>query len=219
MTARRLVLWRHGRTSWNSINRFQGQEDVSLDEVGIDQVRRAAQTLIGLKPTHIIASDLERAHNTALALAELAGLDVVTNPDLRETYAGAWQGLTRSEIMAQYPDDFAAWGGDPNIRPGGGETAKEVSDRVTRAIEKALEDVPAGGTLVVASHGGALRAALGQLLALDPTQWTALGVLANAQWSMLIELDEKMPRPAGLKWRLQEYNAGSLPEPAMGDDR
>jgi probable phosphoglycerate mutase len=64
-----------------------------------------------------------------------------------------------------------------------------------------------------------LRAALGQLLALEPTQWTALGVLANAQWSMLIELDEKMPRPAGLKWRLQEYNAGSLPEPAMGDDR
>ena len=219
MTARRLVLWRHGRTSWNSINRFQGQEDVSLDEVGVDQVRRAAQTLIGLKPTHIIACDLERAHNTALALAELAGLDVVTNPDLRETYAGAWQGLTRSEIMEQYPEDFAAWGGDPNIRPGGGETAKEVSDRVTRAIEKALEDVPAGGTLVVASHGGALRAALGQLLALDPTQWTALGVLANAQWSMLIELDEKMPRPAGLKWRLQEYNAGSLPEPAMGDDR
>lgn len=219
MTARRLVLWRHGRTSWNSINRFQGQENVPLDDVGVDQVRRAAQTLIGLKPTHIIASDLERAHNTALALAELAGLDVVTNPDLRETFAGEWQGLTRAEIIEKYPEDFAVWGGDPHVRPGGGETAIEVSRRVTRAIEQALEGVPAGGTLVVASHGGALRAALGQLLALDPQQWTALGVLANAQWSMLIELDEKMPRPAGLKWRLQEYNAGSLPEPAMGDDR
>lgn len=219
MTARRLVLWRHGRTTWNSISRFQGQEDVPLDEVGVDQARRAAQILMGLKPTHIIASDLVRAHHTALALAELAGLDVVTNPDLRETYAGTWQGLTRQEIMSQFPQEFAAWGGDSDIRPGGGETRIEVADRVTRAIDEALQNVSSGGTLVVASHGGALRAALGRLLALEPAQWTALGVLANAQWSVLVELDENIPRPADLRWRLQEYNAGSLPEPAMGDDR
>ena len=219
MTARKLVLWRHGRTSWNSENRFQGQADIGLDDVGIDQVRRAAQTLIGMKPTHIVASDLERAHNTALALAELAGIDVVTDPDLRETFAGTWQGLTRTEIIERYPEDFAAWGGDSDMRPGGGETRIEVADRVIRGIERHLATVPAGGTLVVASHGGALRAALGRLLALEPSQWTALGVLSNAQWSVLVELDESIPRPAALRWRLQEYNAGSLPEPAIGDDR
>ena len=219
MSGRRLVLWRHGRTEWNSINRFQGQEDVPLDDVGRDQVRRAAQTLIGLKPTHIVASDLTRAHDTALALAELATLSVTTDSDLRETFAGKWQGQTRAEILAQWPDEFHAWGGDSDVRPGGGETRLEVADRVTRGIERALKDVPDGGTLVVASHGGALRAALGRLLALDPAQWTALGVLANAQWSVLVELDEHIPRPPGLQWRLQEYNAGSLPEPAMGDDR
>ncbi|CAB4337584.1 unannotated protein [freshwater metagenome] len=219
MTARRLVLWRHGRTSWNSISRFQGQEDVPLDEVGMDQVRRAAQILIGLKPTHIVASDLVRAHKTALALAELTGIEVVTDPDLRETFAGTWQGLTRQEIIAKYPQDFAAWGGDSDVRPGGGETRIEVAQRVIRAIDGALASVPAGGTLVVASHGGALRAALGRLLALEPAQWTALGVLSNAQWSVLVELDENIPRPEGLRWRLLEYNAGSLPEPAMGDDR
>lgn len=219
MSSRRIVLWRHGRTSWNSINRFQGQEDVPLDEVGKDQVRRAAQTLIGLKPTHIIASDLERARDTAQALADIAGLKISLDPDLRETFAGSWQGLTRNEIIERYPDDFAAWGGDSDMRPGGGETRLEVAERVTRGIAKGLELVPPGGTLIVASHGGALRAALGRLLALEPSQWTALGVLANAQWSVLAELDENIPRPAGLHWRLQEYNAGSLPEPAMGDDK
>ncbi len=219
MKNRRIVLWRHGRTAWNSINRFQGQEDVPLDEVGIDQARRAAQTLIGLKPAKIISSDLERARITAQALASLAGLEVLTDPDLRETYAGVWQGLTRAEIMERFPQEFAAWGGDSDIRPGGGETRLEVAHRVTRAIENALSDVPENGTLVVASHGGALRAGLGRLLGLEPAQWAALGVLANAQWTVLTELDELTPRPRGLNWRLQEYNAGSLPEPAMGDDQ
>ena len=219
MSNRRIVLWRHGRTSWNSINKFQGQEDVPLDEVGLDQVRRAAQTLIGMKPVKIVASDLERARVTAEALGELAGIPVLTDPDLRETFAGVWQGLTRAEIIERFPDDFAAWGGDSDIRPGGGETRLEVADRVIRAIDRALVDVPANGTLVIASHGGALRAGLGRLLGLQPAQWAALGVLANAQWTVLTELDPATPRPAGLEWRLQEYNAGSLPEPAIGDDK
>lgn len=190
-----------------------------LDEVGLDQVRRAAQTLIGLKPTKIVSSDLERARVTAESLANLAGLEVQTDPDLRETFAGVWQGLTRTEIIERFPQEFAAWGGDSDIRPGGGETRLEVADRVTAAIERALIDVPESGTLVVASHGGALRAGLGRLLGLAPAQWAALGVLANAQWTVLTELDELTPRPVGLNWRLQEYNAGSLPEPAMADDK
>lgn len=219
MKNRRIVLWRHGRTSWNSINRFQGQEDVPLDEVGLDQVRRAAQTLISLKPSKIIASDLERARVTGEALATLAGLPIHIDADLRETFAGVWQGLTRTEIIERFPEEFAAWGGDSDVRPGGGENRLEVADRVIRAINNALVDVPENGTLVVASHGGALRAGLGRLLGLEPAQWAALGVLANAQWTVLTELDQATPRPAGLNWRLQEYNAGSLPEPAMGDDK
>lgn len=190
-----------------------------LDEVGFDQVRRAAQTLVGLQPTHIVSSDLSRALDTARALARLAELEVQVDPDLRETFAGQWQGLTKTELMERFASDYSAWGGDSNVRPGGGETRLEVAQRVMRAINGALTSVPDGGTLVVASHGGALRAGLGRLLALEPAQWTALGVLANAQWTVLQELDENIPRPPGLQWRLAEYNAGSLPEPVMGDDR
>jgi probable phosphoglycerate mutase len=219
MRARRLVLWRHGQTVWNAENRHQGQIDIPLNDVGREQARHAAQTLLAMKPTHVIASDLERARETGRILSELAGINLTVDKRLRETFAGEWQGMTRDEIIAKYPADYAAWGGDSEIRPGGGETRWEVSDRVVEAIESALLDIPAGGTLVVASHGGALRSALGRLLGLDPRQWTILGVLANAQWSVLTELDENMPKLPDLKWRLQEYNAGSLPEPAIGDDK
>lgn len=219
MSARRLVLWRHGQTLWNAENRHQGQIDIPLNDVGREQARHAAQTLVAMKPTRIIASDLERALETGQILADLAGINLSTDERLRETFAGEWQGMTRDEIVAKYPADYAAWGGDSEIRPGGGETRWEVSQRVVAAIEDALLNIPAGGTLVVASHGGALRSALGRLLGLDPRQWTILGVLANAQWSVLSELDENMPKLPDLKWRLQEYNAGSLPEPAIGDDK
>lgn len=219
MSARRLVLWRHGQTLWNADNRHQGQIDIPLNDVGREQARHAAQTLLAMKPTHVIASDLERAFETGQILADLAGVSLSTDERLRETFAGEWQGMTRDEIVAKFPADYAAWGGDSEIRPGGGETRWEVSQRVVAAIEDALLNIPAGGTLVVASHGGALRSALGRLLGLDPRQWTILGVLANAQWSVLSELDENMPKLPDLKWRLQEYNAGSLPEPAIGDDK
>jgi probable phosphoglycerate mutase len=219
MRARRLVLWRHGQTVWNAESRHQGQIDIPLNDVGREQARHAAQTLLAMKPTHVIASDLERALETGRTLSDLAGIGLTVDERLRETFAGEWQGMTRDEIVAKYPADYAAWGGDSEIRPGGGETRWEVSDRVVAAIESALVNIPAGGTLVVASHGGALRSALGRLLGLDPRQWTILGVLANAQWSVLTELDENMPKLPDLKWRLQEYNAGSLPEPAIGDDK
>ena len=106
---RRLILWRHGQTSWNVERRFQGSTDVDLTEVGVSQDRRAARLLAGLKPDAIIASDLMRAARTAAELAVLTGLEVTHDEALRETYAGVWQGLTHEEIIARYGEEYAAW--------------------------------------------------------------------------------------------------------------
>src|SRR5512141_1224314 len=100
MLSRRVVLWRHGRTAWNAETRFQGTTDVALDEVGVAQAERAARDLATLAPYRIVSSDLERARVTAETLAAMVGLTVETDPALRETYAGTWQGLTRDEIVA-----------------------------------------------------------------------------------------------------------------------
>ncbi len=215
MGERRIVLWRHGRTAWNAERRFQGQSDIELDDEGRAQAERAAGLLVHLQPDRIIASDLSRAFETARALGSLTGIDVTPDARLRETFAGEWEGLRRPELLDRYGEEVAKWASDSDARPGGGETRIEVAERMVAAIDQAMSTLRDGGTLVVATHGGSARAAIGALLELPPAQWACLGVLSNCAWSILTENSTGF----GPAWRLQEYNAGSLPTPALADDR
>lgn len=209
-SGRRVVLWRHGQTAWNIQRRFQGSTDVPLDDFGLAQARRSARLLAALEPQAIIASDLARARATAAELAQLTGLEVTHDADLRETYAGEWQGLTHDEIVERFGEEYAAWKRGEPVRRGGGELETEVADRAAPVVERSLEKLPENGTLVVVSHGGTIRTTIGRLLDLHPGTWEALGGLSNCSWSVLGE---------GLRgWRLLEHNAGTLPEPVLGDD-
>ena len=139
MAANRVLLWRHGQTDWNVVNRFQGHSDIDLNEVGRFQVQHAAQILAGMKPTMIISSDLGRARNTAQSLADLTGLTVEIDEDLRETNGGLWEGKTGAENRAEDFQNFIRWiDGDDNPAGTTGERRSEVAERGVRAIKKAL---------------------------------------------------------------------------------
>ena len=144
-------------------------------------------------------------------LAALTGLTYTADARLRETHAGRWEGLLAEDIAAADDADWAAWqAGDPAVRPGGGETRAEVADRACDAVADALTLVPGAGVLVVATHGGTARALIGRLLGLPEAEWHVLGGLANCSWSVLSE--------GSYGWRLDEHNAGRLPEPVVGTD-
>ncbi|MES4901931.1 MULTISPECIES: histidine phosphatase family protein [unclassified Streptomyces] len=207
---RRIVLWRHGQTAWNVERRFQGTTDIELTETGVVQARRSARLLAALKPHAILASDLSRARATAAELAGVTGLEVGYDAGLRESYAGQWQGLTHEEITARFGEQYAAWKRGEPVRRGGGELETEVADRAAPVVTEAADKLPDGGTLVVVSHGGTIRTTIGRLLGLDPNSWEALGGLSNCCWSVLGD--------GARGWRLLEHNAGSLPEPVLGDD-
>lgn len=207
---RRIILWRHGQTSWNVERRFQGSTDVELTGTGVAQARRAAELLVHLRPDAIVASDLVRAANTAAELSVLTGLEVTLEEGLREIYAGVWQGLTHEEIIARHGEEYAEWKRGEPVRRGGGELETEVADRAAPVVLRHAEKLPEDGTLVVVSHGGTIRTTIGRLLGLDPRSWESLGGLTNCCWSVLGE--------GARGWRLLEHNAGTLPEPVLGDD-
>ncbi|MER5882278.1 histidine phosphatase family protein [Streptomyces sp. NPDC001941] len=207
---RRVVLWRHGQTSWNLERRFQGSTDIELTEAGVAQARRAARLLASLEPDAIVASDLRRAAATAAELAAITDLQITYDAGLRETYAGEWQGLTHEEIVSRYGEQYAAWKRGEPVRRGGGELETEVADRAAPVVLAHLEKLPDHGTLVVVSHGGTIRTTIGRLLGLESHHWESLGGLSNCCWSVLGE--------GARGWRLLEHNAGTLPEPVLGDD-
>jgi glucosyl-3-phosphoglycerate phosphatase len=204
----RLVLWRHGETIWNAEHRFQGQTDIGLDQTGIEQAERAARLLASLRPDLIVSSDLSRAAATAAPLARLTGLAVSYDKDLRERHGGCWEGLNDAEIRARYPQAHANWA------PPDGESVTAVADRVAAALHRTVEDLAAGDQrlAVVVSHGAAIRFGMARLLGLPEELFPALGPLTNCSWSVVGSRRGQ--------WRVLEYNAGTLPEPAvLGDDR
>jgi broad specificity phosphatase PhoE len=208
---RTLVLWRHGRTDWNDQNRFQGSTDIPLNEVGIAQAERAARLLAALAPTAIVSSDLSRAMDTAAPLARITGLAIATDPDLRETNGGGWEGRVGADIRVNDGATFAAWLDSENVIAGEtGERRSDVAVRAHRAVVKAFEPLGPDATLVAVTHGGASRCLIAHMLGLGTGSWGAIGGLANCAWSVL----EEVHRHDGLvRWRLVEHNAGTLPEP------
>jgi probable phosphoglycerate mutase len=205
-----IILWRHGQTQWNVANKFQGHTDIPLNAVGEFQAQHAAPMLAAINPTMIIASDLMRAQSTAHELVKITGLEVQTDARLRETNCGNWEGLTGDEIRKADLDNLRQWsmGGD-NPAGGIGERRSEVGARGVAAINSALAGKD-NQRLVVATHGGTARTIIGTYLDLPIPFWSRIGGLSNAQWSILEE------SPKG--WLLVEHNAGSIPEPVMGEE-
>jgi probable phosphoglycerate mutase len=146
----RILVVRHGQSTWNADGRWQGQADPPLSELGIAQAEAAARAVDGVDA--IWASDLVRARRTASILAAPRGLDVVADARLRERDAGEWTGLTRAEIEEQYPGALA-----DRRRPPGFEADDVLVVRALAALCD-LADALAGGTGVVVTHGGVILA-------------------------------------------------------------
>lgn len=141
-----LLLARHGETDWNREGRWQGHADVSLNERGRDQARELAQRLACERFDAIYSSDLARAHETALIVAEQLRMPVTTDAGLREIDVGRWSGCTPADIAQRFP----------GMTTHDGETAEQHLARVLGAFTR-IASTHAGQRLLVVSHGKSLR--------------------------------------------------------------
>jgi broad specificity phosphatase PhoE len=200
----RLIVWRHGNTDWNAGHRVQGQTDVPLNDLGHRQAAEAAEILVRLRPDAIVASDLQRAADTAAVLAGRTGLEVSYDKRLRERSFGAWQGLTMTEVAARRPEEYARWVAGEEVG-GDVETLHDLGIRVADGLVAAAGLTAPGGTVVVATHGAAARQGVGRLLGWPTEVLATVRALQNCHW---VELTNDPQRG----WQLAAYNAGVFAE-------
>ena len=157
----RFCMVRHGQTDWNLEGRYQGQSDVPLNAAGLAQARALAQDLKNEHFDAIYSSDLTRAIETANAIAALHDhLSVNLDTRLREINQGQWEGVQVEEIRNRYEHLWQIRKADPaSLRPPGGETVREVQQRVEQALNEIANLYPTENILIV-SHGLALATIL-----------------------------------------------------------
>lgn len=178
----RLLCIRHAQSTWNELGRWQGQADPPLSAAGLRAAHVLAEQLAAeLRGcAALVSSDLARARDTARILGRALGAEPVAWPALREHDVGVWSGRESHEIEALWPDEFRRFrAGDPELRPGGGESRRALRARALGAVEELTRRFD-GEPIVVVTHLGWLRAlAPGLVLANAGTLWLDTAALAR----------------------------------------
>ena len=170
--ARTLVtLIRHGETSANVDGIWHGSLDTALTERGRSQAERVAAHLVKTRAdaTALYASPLARARDTASPIARRLRLAPRYEDDLREYHLGDWEGMTYAELVREHRI-FERMKSEPDWQPGGGESARQVAERLAARIA-AIAAQHVGERVIVVTHGGALALALGLLIDREVSAW------------------------------------------------
>jgi broad specificity phosphatase PhoE len=156
----RLLLVRHGQSTWNHEHRIQGQLDPPLSDEGRRQAAQLGRRLAGRLFRGLYSSDLKRALETSEVIGQAVGIEPTPMAELREIFLGDWEGLLTEELAVRYPDAWAGWTEEPDwdlVQGGEGSAAFEA--RVKVALDSLFNRHQEGDVLVV-THGGVIQIAL-----------------------------------------------------------
>ena len=174
----RLLLARHGQSTWNSLRRFQGTADVPLSDLGRAQAEALGAAVRRYRVTRAYVSPLRRAIETAEIALAGTGIPLVSLADLRELSLGRWEGCTVAEIRAQEGDPYRAWLRAPvDCPPPDGEHLDDVCARMLTAVETIATAHPNGDDVLVVAHGGVISVYACHLL----------GCSFNALWRLRVD--------------------------------
>ncbi len=158
--ATEFLLIRHAQSEWNAVSRWQGHADPPLSDLGRQQARLLARSLEGEHVDALYTSDLVRAADTAAIVGDALHRAPTSDARLRELDIGEWEGLVRAEIEDRWPDLLRQFDtGDPDSRPTGGETRRELAVRVRSRVLAIAGRHPTGRVAIV-SHMGVIEALL-----------------------------------------------------------
>jgi len=203
---RRLLLLRHGRTSWNADGRAQGHADIGLDATGRSQAERVAPAVAAYRPVVLWTSDLARARETTAYVAEATGLEPTVDARLREYAVGTHRtGLTLAEYAGRFPAEHADLAAGRDHLVPGRETDGDVLARFVPALTELAGVLGPDDCGVAVSHGHSLKTGTAAFLGWPPDIAPTLAGLDNCAW---VELEQSGSSVTGApaRWRLAAYN-------------
>ena len=158
--ATRIHLIRHGQVAGYDQPRYNGQTDVALTDIGVEQYHLLKDRLAGTKISACYTSDLSRCTIGAGIICEQLGIEPVARRELRELNIGIWEGMTWQEITERWPVEWQARLADlVNYRVPQGENLLDVQSRVMPVIAEIIERHK-GQEILVVGHGGVNRVVL-----------------------------------------------------------
>lgn len=179
-----LYITRHGETVWNLERRMQGHNDSPLSELGLQQAGWLRERLTDISFDAVYSSPSLRALRTAEIICSTRTIEIVREPGLMEIGLGAWEGKIIDEMARLYPDQSADfWKAPGRFHPTeGGETFRQVQDRVVQAVLKIVRKHPRQTVLLV-SHGVVLKTLMAFIEGMDLDEYWQRPVLTQASLS------------------------------------
>jgi probable phosphoglycerate mutase len=181
----RILLARHGETVSNVEGRWQGQTDSPLTDRGLAQARELGRALTDEPIAAVYSSDLGRAFETARQVAAPHGLQVTSDPRLRELDVGEWTGRLGSEIRDEFPELIALWRARPaDLQLPGGETLAQAQARALAFVDQVMRR-HVSETVVIITHGAVGQCLLIQAMGRPVTDLWLKERIQNCQVSRL----------------------------------
>lgn len=157
MQRTRIYLVRHGQVEGHEKKRYNGQANVPLTPIGLEQSARVCDCLKEIPLAAIYCSDLDRSRYCAELIAAAHELSVNSYESLRELDIGEWEGMTWDDLQEEHPHDWQARLLDlVNFQVPGGESLQDAADRIRPTLQKIIAEHPARDVALVA-HGGTNR--------------------------------------------------------------
>jgi ribonuclease HI len=168
----RFILIRHGQTAWNKVERFRGQVDVPLDDIGLAQAEATAERVAtDWRPSAVYCSPLKRAVQTAQAIARRLGREAQPLQGFIDIDFGKLKGLTAKEARERWPKIASAWFKKPHtVDFPQGESLQIVRDRNMRALRRVIEQHP-GQDVAIVAHNVVNRVLLCAMLGLENSDY------------------------------------------------
>ena len=200
----KLIMIRHGFSVSNRAKFFTGQTDIELTDQGREQARLCGEFFKEWQPCSacgevrtervwdmgvrsidaVYASDLQRAYETSLPVAEALGLDVIRSEGLREINGGAWEMMPFVDIDKKYPIEYGIWKNDiGRAECVGGEKVSEFADRIIREVTSIARRHD-GGSVVIVTHATPIRVINTLAEGLDPSEMARVPWVSNASVSI-----------------------------------